>query len=143
MLRNEDLMRDNVLAAGALKSHDVPGVVDLEILTRHDQVDARAVGFGIGASEQHPIRMIDAAAKLPSSVDAETAADRGGASLPRERAGDQAVAAAAEDFILRRLGKRTHAPVMRAHYHEHPPARWARLRGCGHRVGKNAERKLV
>src|SRR5258708_6430164 len=98
MLGNEDVVRDDVLAAGALKPHHVPGVVDLGVRARPDQVNSRAGGFGIGASEQHPIRMIDAAAKLPSPIDAESAADRRGGSLPRERSGDQAIAPAAEDF---------------------------------------------
>src|SRR5208282_1741918 len=107
-------------AAGALQAHRVPGVIHFEFGTRNDDVDKGAVGRGVCASEHYPKSMIDAATKLPSSFDPEAAFDGARRALRREGARDQAVAAAAKNFVLGRFGKRTHAPVMSAHDHQHP-----------------------
>src|SRR5271167_858583 len=86
--------------------------------------------------------MIDAAAKLPSSIDAKAALDRDAGSLRRQSPCYEAVASVAEDLVLRRFGKRTHAPVMRAHDHQHPSARRASFREPGDGVGERAQTQL-
>ena len=79
---HEDVVCDDVLAAGSLQAHHVPGVIDFDLGARHHQMDAGAARFRIGASEHHPLRVIDAAAELPSPVDAIPALDRVCSPLP-------------------------------------------------------------
>src|SRR5260370_28858374 len=143
MLGNNDVMRNNILAAGALQAHHVPSVINLQVSTRHDNVNQRAAGRWVGASKHHPIRMIDAAAELPSPAHAEAAADWMRDSLRRERPGDQAVAPVTKDFILSSIGERAHAPMMSTHHHQHPSARRASLGNRSHRVSKTAEREFI
>src|SRR5258708_14571457 len=78
---HKGVARQHVLAAGALQAHYVPGVINFEVSARHDDVDRRPMRRGVGASEDYPMSMIDAAAKLPSPFDAIAAISRARGSL--------------------------------------------------------------
>ena len=55
MRGNVQITRYNVVAAGPLEAHDVPGVIDFDFLARHHDVNQRSVSIGIGAAKHHPV----------------------------------------------------------------------------------------
>src|SRR5262245_26747382 len=79
---NEEVMRHDVFAPGALESHHVPGVIDLKVSGRNNNMDPRIVRFRIGTSQHHPIGMIDPRTELPASVDTISTTNRNRIPLP-------------------------------------------------------------
>src|SRR5262245_5197986 len=117
---NKEIARDEILAAGSLETHHVPGVVDLDFVARNDDVNAGAARLGVRASDHYPLSVIHPACELPSAVDAVSPIDSFRCSLPRQCSRDEAIASLAKNLVLRSLGKRAHAPVMSVHDHRDP-----------------------
>src|SRR5579871_2996399 len=79
---NEDAAGHDVLAAGAAHPQNLPGVVDLDIAARHHGMNSWSPCRRVRATQHHPLRIIYAAAKLPSPFDAIAPVDRKRDALP-------------------------------------------------------------
>src|SRR5579862_278737 len=85
---NEDVFGNNIFTSCSLQTHNVPGVVDLDLLARNHYMDRWTPRLRIGASQHHPVGMIDAATELPAAFDPVSSIDWMRSALPGERPRD-------------------------------------------------------
>jgi hypothetical protein len=102
----------NVLAAGSPHAQNMPGVVDFHTAARYQHMNSRTSGCGVGATQQDPVRIVDSATKLPSSLNAIPAIHRDGDTLPGKRAGDQVILSITKDFVLHGLRERSNTSMV-------------------------------
>src|ERR1700679_1898097 len=88
MSGNEDVFGNNIFTPRSLQTHYVPGVVDLDLFARNHYVNRWTPRLRIGASQHHPMGMIDAATELPAAFDPVSSIYWMCSALPGERSRD-------------------------------------------------------
>src|SRR5262245_61216656 len=101
MRRDEHVLGDDVLAAGAGQTHGPPVVVDDAVRGRYqDEAGLRTGAVRQHGAEMQPLRIVAAAAEPPGSGNAVAAVDRSALTGGRIGAGRQSVAVGPV-FVLR------------------------------------------
>src|ERR1700733_6124762 len=85
---NEDVFGYNIFTSRSLQTPYLPGVVDLDLFARNHYVNRWTPCLRIGASQHHPMGMIDAATELPAAFDPVSSIYGMRSAFPGERSRD-------------------------------------------------------